>query len=212
MVESRAHHLVSAACVAALLVAGCGSGSTAGTHTHRSAVRQTPLTATQQIIFTGVTASGLPSLSITQTIAGSCWEGSVAADRSDAYRCSTSGDDIYDPCFALPGMGFVVCPTDGGPWDGTAIEMTLTKPLPVNTAADRGTSGLPWAIELANGARCTAQTGTTNVVDGMSGEYTCSNGDYLYGKPDRTEAIWTIYAGTPNASQIEQQRISKAWF
>jgi eukaryotic-like serine/threonine-protein kinase len=179
--------------VLTVLVAGCGASA-----------------HTQTLIYTGVNVSGRPAVSISARTRGSCWEGSVAALRSDAWRCS-EGNTILDPCFGSGPGSFVICPNDG-PWSN-ATELHLTKPLPINTNTGQGTSGTPWAIELSNGAKCLLDTGATTVVDDMRLNYTCNKNVYLYGNPQRsTNSSWAIFGGAPNAAHLTPQPIATAWF
>jgi len=92
-------------------------------------------------------------MNVVATARGSCWEGSIAVNRADAYRCFI-GNEIHDPCFTR-GSGSVACPdipdNDRGPL------ILLTKPLPQNTTTGATTA---WAMRLQSGARCRAGTGT----------------------------------------------------
>jgi hypothetical protein len=101
---------------------------------------------------------------------GSCWTGSIAAPDSKAYRCLTSADSILDPCFATSPTTLSCYPD---PWSAPTT-LTLTAALP---KVDR-LAGVtrPWAMQLSDGARCVALTGTVTVVDGVDFGYRCLDG------------------------------------
>jgi hypothetical protein len=57
------------------------------------------------------------------------------------------------------------------------------------------------------------------VVDGMRQNYQCTSRDLqppggllLYGNPDRSSPLWTIFGGPLNAAQLTQRTIGIAWF
>jgi hypothetical protein len=102
-------------------------------------------------------------MKVTSTISGSCWEGSIAANRSDAFRCMT-GNAINDPCF-LRDATSVACPDIPSADRGLVIK--LTKPLPANPVSGPET---PWAMSLEANVRCRLGTGT--VIPGFL--YYCS--------------------------------------
>lgn len=90
---------------------------------------------------------------VLERVNGSCWIGSIAVQRADAFRCM-SGNTIHDPCF-VSGTE-VACPTDLLRNRGTV--MHLTAPLPASSgqaAADDA-----WAFELESGGLCQIGTGT----------------------------------------------------
>jgi hypothetical protein len=103
-------------------------------------------------------------MAVTKTVQGSCWEGSIAANRSDAFRCM-AGNAISDPCFVRDSKS-VACPDI--PTSDTGIVIELTKPLPANPVSGAET---PWAMSLESNIRCRAGTGT--VIPGFP--YYCSN-------------------------------------
>ena len=104
---------------------------------------------------------------------GSCWTGSISVPEAGVYRCLV-GNTIADPCF-VPRSGSavttqVLCAVD--PWTPVTA-VTLTDPLPKLTAPARTTH--PWALELANGARCVAVTGTVPAVGAVALQYSCGS-------------------------------------
>lgn len=101
---------------------------------------------------------------------------------SGAYRCLV-GNDIADPCFAQPRSSkpaTVACLAD--PWSGARV-VTLTQALP--RVDPLGDAANPWAVQLANGARCVAATGTVPTVGGVSVNLRCPGG-MVAGGLDRT--------------------------
>lgn len=125
---------------------------------------------------------------------GSCWTGSIAATRPDAWRCMVA-NEIHDPCFA-PAMNtsIVYCPEPRNVKHLLAIE--LTKPLPLQYGNHRAppASGTPTQLILAGGVKCGFATGATGVVAGMRINYGCSDGRVLLGDVDRSFPRWRIYS------------------
>jgi hypothetical protein len=150
----------------------------------------------------------------TKTESGSCFSGSDATQRSDAWRCSF-GNELLDPCFSSPlAAGIVACPA--APWLHTGVTIRLTKPLP-SAEADHGPASLarlPWAVELYDGSRCLLATGATTVLDGRRLNYFCGRQSKtgLWGDPSRTTQPWRIYRAAFTAKRLTQGvAISRAW-
>src|SRR5271166_4856225 len=97
-------------------------------------------------------------MKVASTASGSCWTGSIAANRPDAYRCMT-GNEISDPCFVRDAKS-VACPDI--PTADSGLIIKLTKPLPDNRVSGAAT---PWAMSLAGHVGCRVGTGT--VIDGF---------------------------------------------
>ena len=159
------------------LAPGAGEAATARTQI----VIYSPFTIDGQLA-RGVTVAGSRS--------GSCWEGSLASARPDAWRC-VSGSSILDPCYSGP-ASWVACATTMA--DNRVVRLLLTRPLPatnqhksVNTRASD-----PERIVLANGVTCGFLTGATETVAEQRLNYGCTNGAWLVGDPDRSSASWTI--------------------
>lgn len=93
------------------------------------------------------------AMKVRSTVRGHCWTNSIASRRSDAFRCMV-GNEIYDPCFSIDAKK-VACPTD--PVSNSGVRIVLTRPLP---EANAGGTHNPWMMQLANGAKCSAGTGT----------------------------------------------------
>jgi hypothetical protein len=49
---------------------------------------------------------------------------------------------------------------------------------------------IPWAVELANGERCTLLTGATAVFAGQRLNYGCESGGYVIGELQRDSPVW----------------------
>lgn len=102
---------------------------------------------------TKVVAVKPAAMSVTSTVRGHCWTNSIASRRSDAYRCMVR-NEIYDPCFSID-TKTVACPTN--PVANSGVRIVLTRPLPLANAASAHNA---WMMQLANGAKCSAGTGT----------------------------------------------------
>lgn len=148
-------------------------------------------------------------LEVTAELEGSCFGPSLASPtRPDAWRCS-AGNNILDPCFAGPGQtGPLLCAAD--PFSSQVKQLTLTEELP-DERAD-GDSGLPWALELHNDARCTMLTGATAALAGKRIDYGCADGGAIAGGVDRTGTVWTVLYRAADAPFLEQVPVRRAWF
>jgi hypothetical protein len=51
---------------------------------------------------------------------------------------------------------------------------------------------LPWAVELANGDRCTLLGGTLTVVAGQTAHYGCEDGGVVFGEVNHVRPLWTV--------------------
>jgi hypothetical protein len=167
---------------------------------------------TQTHVYRAFKADGSAAIKVLKTVHGSCFSGSSAINRDDAWRCS-SGKFLYDPCFSSSkAKGLVLCPAD--PWRQSGIEIKLTKPLPAKFR-DKGkpsTSGLPWGIETASGLKCRIETGATGVFHHLRANYLCPGNRWLYGGPDRKQEPWTIHQGPAHPSKLHTVAIKIAWF
>jgi hypothetical protein len=111
-------------------------------------------------IATVVTKYNPSSMRVVAVERGYCWEGSLAANRTDAYRCTAHGvrwhgqsiDEIQDPCF-VDGAQRVACPHNLVANTGVTI---LISSLPASPAS---WPHAVWAMELENGAVCEIITG-----------------------------------------------------
>jgi hypothetical protein len=105
------------------------------------------------------------TMKVTSTVTGSCWTGSIASLRSDAFRCMAD-NSIHDPCFKAAGNS-VVCPTNVAANSG--IRISLSKPLP---RANPNATPNAFMMALAGGITCNMGTGT--IVPGYP--FYCSAG------------------------------------
>jgi hypothetical protein len=196
--------------VLAVALLGTGAGCARG-KTHQAAgsdAGATSASAAGTVVrtFRAYDAAGHLVVAVRDARSGNCWTTSIAAQVPGAYRC-LSGNDILDPCFAAPTPAHpmparsmparstparstparpvsVACLED--PWSD-AVVLHLTAALP---AAERPVdAGRPWALELSNGARCVAATGTVPEVRGVDLAYRCGHG--------RSAAL--LGAATPSA-------------
>ncbi len=168
--------------------------------------------STRAHIYRAFTASGAPAIKVKKTVNGSCFSGSSAINRNDAWRCM-SGNFLYDPCFSSgKAHGFVLCPAAA--WKRSGIKLKLTKSLP-NKLRDKNkpsTSGMPWAILTTSGLRCAIDTGATGTFHHLRANYSCRGGKWLYGSPDRKHEPWTIQAGSAHPKKLQKLAIKTAWF
>jgi hypothetical protein len=121
-----------------------------------------------------------------EEIEGYCWTGSIAALSPNAWRCSTSGNRIHDPCFANnPTDTSVIC---GRPFrtEGN-VKLNLTQPLPA-AAANKLDRFNGWRLDLVDGVQCdyiTWPTGTrpedVALMMGAGIQYSCNDGWYVAG-------------------------------
>jgi hypothetical protein len=174
--------------------------------------------ATNLRIYTPFQSAGglVIGVAISGQSSGSCSAASVASPtRPDAYRC-TAGNVILDPCFAsLNDRAPLACSRD--PWSANATLLTLKQALPSNTklaAADAHYGQTPpWAVELANGQRCTLLMGATAPVAGLRINYGCPDGGIVAGGIDRTLPLWRVFYQSANRSlSLSQVGVSVAWY
>jgi len=133
---------------------------------------------------------------------------STALDRPDAWDCIGAEGQIYDPCFENPFIapdepGQVAC--FDSPFTTDVVVLTLTEPLVREKEAPDAGMGmaqladvsidpwdLPWAVELANGDRCTLLGGTLTVVAGQTAHYGCEDGGVVFGEVNHVRPLWTV--------------------
>ena len=169
-------------------------------------------------------------LTVTANDGGVCEHGSLATPgRPDAWDCLGGADNsIYDPCFADP-----LAPPDeahdlacaAAPWAGEVVVFRLTAPLsrakenapaagdPAGAVeeADPDPWALPWALELANGERCTLLTGASVVLAGERLHYGCEGGGWVLGEPDRAQPLWTVSYLAGGAVATTLVDVAVAW-
>ena len=142
-----------------------------------------------------------PALTVTDTVAGSCIGGSIATpDRPDAFECFGDDSGVYDPCFENPFAdpdqpGELACVLD--PFGTEVVTLAVDGPLTREKEAPAGDSpfapwDLPWALELANGDRCTLLHGTLYALAGQTVYYGCEQNGAVLGEVDHGQPIWTV--------------------
>jgi len=70
----------------------------------------------------------------------------------------------------------------------------------------------PWALELANGARCTFATGATATTAGLRLNYFCEEGGAAYGEPVRGKHPWTIPFASDRGTEPHDVAVKSAWY
>ena len=133
-----------------------------------------PIARTDVIIFHPTGTQG-------QEETGSCWSGSDAVWRPDAWRCTVE-QTIYDPCFSSsPHATAVIC--NAYPWAPSGgFTLKLTSPLPLTLATKYRPHA--WLFKLADGVICYAETGAGPA-------YGCSDGWVVRDDPHRGR-VWTV--------------------
>jgi hypothetical protein len=144
----------------------------------------------------------VPDTSVRGDRSGSCWTGSIAVSRPDAWRCMI-GNGIFDPCFSSPGEKFVVCnpnPSKGEP----GFRLNLTEPLPkqdMPAPFSDVETGSGWLVELADGTMCSPVTGASGLIGGKVVRYYCENRKKgedisLLGDLNSSNPLWTAEKAT----------------
>jgi hypothetical protein len=82
-----------------------------------------------------------------------------------------------------PGPG-----TGAGPGPGTGKGLSMAQAAGVSIEP----WDLPWALELANGDRCTLLHGTLTVMAGQTAHYGCEDGGAVFGEVDHSQPVWTV--------------------
>src|SRR5579875_441498 len=123
--------------------------------------------------------------------AGSCWTNSIASNRSDAWRCM-SGNEIFDPCFLIPGNRAVACDADPSR-PGSGFLLRLTKPLPAPDVA-RGRP-YPFMVGLTDGSICGRFTGTLALVAGQIVRFGCPPARGCEGSDCPYRGLTSLYPG-----------------
>lgn len=117
--------------------------------------------------------------------------------RSDAWRCPA-----WDPCFEVPtdvpGEAELLCV--GYPWSGNGdfnprSPVHFEGSVPAHEQYQLTDVSKPWALELANGLRCSFVGGATGVVDGARVNYGCDPEGaikWVVGYPDQSTSSWRV--------------------
>ena len=184
---------------------------------------------TDQRYIVPFTPEGLnPGLTVTSIEDGECTFGSsIAPDRPDAWGCTTGGG-VLDPCFEPAyllneDVAEVAC--FDTPWSTEVVMLTMTAPLErEKEVPDGGTIGaadsaeeviqpwdLPWAVELANGDRCSLMHGTLTVMAGQIVHYGCEQRGAILGEIDHSQPVWTASYIAEGGVASELVDVVAAW-
>ena len=180
--------------------------------------------ATNVVVYQPFTSAGelKASIRVDDTLSGSCFVGSLASPRRDAWRC-TVANDVYDPCFSPPvqpdapttAISFVVCPEFGLP-PRRVDRIVLDEALPAdgNTGEPGATRGRPFVLSARPYAGyCSVVTGAAGTVQGRRVSYDCGRGGTLVGRIDRSRPRWTAKLLTQGDNPtLYTVRIAIAWF
>jgi hypothetical protein len=168
-----------------------------------------------------VTVRGREMFTGNPNLASDCQSGSISTQRPDAWRCGTA-----DPCFAPTLFSATEVACSIAPWDNDAVILMLSRPLPgpeqcrmtpTDCPRQLDLDSLPWAVELANGARCRAFTGTISEAAGLSLTHFCEGGGSM-GIPsrdapfDKTLPLWRAFYLPENGTVIEQVDVLVVWY
>ena len=133
---------------------------------------------------------------------GECLQASRVSSRADAWRC-VSGTIALDPCFLSPTDDEVLCVRS--PWARRGHLLSA-----VIDPDTHGSSPAPdaWALRVGR-RRCTYIAGRPR----RSGPtYRCGKRGFLFGRPNRRKATWTIRAARARQGRNTRRvRIRAAW-
>jgi hypothetical protein len=159
------------------------------------------------------------NLTVTSEATGTCDFESIAdPDRPDAWDCITSDNEILDPCFENP-----MSPPDGpvelacaeSPFTNEVVHITIDEPL--NREKEGAPEhpfapwALPWALELANGDRCSLLHGTLTVMAGETVYYGCENQGSVLGEVNTGPGVWTVSYAAEGAVSSSLVDVAVAW-
>lgn len=117
-----------------------------------------------------------------------CWETSVAAPRTNAWRCGVK-NIIYDPCFSVSAQAdYMICAADPA-GDTRGLKAMLAHPLPAPGPYSNGIQA--WKMRLSDGSVCSSAPGATGQFGGERLNYYCTNGWWIVGSP-RIGSVWMV--------------------
>ena len=186
---------------------------------HAAAAQDAPLDRTDARIALPFGPDGLqPDLTETATVAGVCGFSSLmSTGRPDAWECLGDDNQVYDPCFENPyapadAPGVLACFVS--PFAGDVVLLALDEPLTREKEQGSGDAvppwDIPWALELANGDRCTVLADIDLVLAGEPVHYACADGGMILGEVDRTFPVWTVHYLAAGASLTTLTTVSAA--
>lgn len=201
--------LVTASCASRTATAARSGGTAANGPAALPTPRSTPAPgpATTVRAYTPFDPAGHLRVATGHLARGSCFTASAADPVAHAYRC-LAGNQLLDPCFADPAQaapGTVACVAD--PWSA-AVVVTLTAKLPAAKPLGDGTR--PWALQLDDGRRCTASTGTVPFVDGVALSFRCNGGIYAAVLDPRAADVVVQY-GSLSATTLQRAHVRVMW-
>jgi hypothetical protein len=215
----RSAGLALAAVLALSVLAGCrsrgeGAAASVASPSRSSSSAATPTTAasspvlkaTRVVRFRAFASSGALATTVRSGGSGQCFTTSITVPLAHVYRCF-GNKEILDPCFAAPtptSPGSVLCYDD--PWSA-ARKLTLTAPLPRPMPLPHPR---PWALQLANGARCLSVTGTVPIDRGVALTYSCSHGGAAALKAGHAGLVTASYARTPQGP-LSRVAVTTMW-
>ncbi len=189
--------------------------TTAPTTTSTAAAPATNPSSTVIEVFAPWTTGGglAPGIQVAANLNdGSCSAGSLAdGANQNAWRCS-SGNGVYDPCFAPPdatNVTQVACAPS--PWSSVDM-LTLVQPLPSSSTGISGSTGstpVPWFMQLANGDTCGRTTETASTAGSPNLSYGCQSG--VASTLNTSTEPWTIKYLPSNSDVSSDVAVSTAW-
>jgi hypothetical protein len=212
-------HLVVLLCALVALVGFAPLAATGQEATPETGASDAARTDTRYVIPFG--PDGLNAgLTVTENLTGSCAFGSITTpDRPDAFECLGDGDQVLDPCFENPFAppdepGEVACIAD--PFSTEVLLVAVDAPLPREKDAPAGDEeiqpwDLPWALELANGDRCTLLHGTLYVLAGQTVYYGCEQNGAILGEVNHERQVWTVNYLADGAAVSGLLDVTAAW-
>lgn len=184
--------------ILALMLVACLPGAARGAFADTDVERYSPWKAD------GSAAQGLR----VERQRGECFTTSFAAPRTDTWRCLAV--EIEDPCFESPTQPDTVLCVDS-PWSRRAVLLRT-----VLDRADHPELRLQiWALEIANGRKCSFLTGATAVFKGKRANYGCGDPGRrgtLWGRPRRKEgSLWSWFSPGYSPQRLRLVRAVRAW-
>jgi hypothetical protein len=144
------------------------------------------------------------TITVSQTLTGTCIGPSDASGRPDAFRCS-AGNLIFDHCFGSEALARVLCANDPrGPFALVDLDQAPS-------SGDTQSTARPWFIELQDGTTCSPITGATSEVAGQRVSWTCSDSSSVVGEVDMTTPLWTVQLDRADSSTLVPGVVANAW-
>ena len=193
-----------------------------------------PLTATAVTFYEPFEQVGQLNVRVSSTEPGQCFRNTYATERMEARRCFGDKSFVHDPCFSREAFvydGLVVCPDD--PWSRSAVviepvrdELGLLEgrgggarppAAPVDyrgptSIQDLGPGRSVWALELANGEKCTKIKGGTHTpLAGFAQSFDCRDGGTVVGGLNDSSPVWIANYFPPGSGEGRLERIRSVW-